>query len=159
MEIQTTTSPLHRKDLLVRLTDDNDPFFLFNLCLGEEDFQRFGQFLLDIINQTIIFMWLYFISLKSQQGLLVDFTAFPQKFTGLLQQCRTEESRDVPKFLLQVSHFIIIIIIITLRRLFCFKIRMSVDRNNFYFGVMRCDYILCNSFVRLKLSFGYFVYY
>ena len=39
VEIQTTTSPLHRKDLLVRLTDDKDPFFLYNLCLGEDDFQ------------------------------------------------------------------------------------------------------------------------
>ncbi|XP_039273507.1 spindle assembly abnormal protein 6 homolog [Styela clava] len=79
VEIQTTTSPLHRKDLLVRLTDDNDPFFLFNLCLGEEDFQ----------------------SLKTQQGLLVDFSAFPQRFTGLLQQCRLEENKETPKFLLQ----------------------------------------------------------
>ncbi|XP_078484906.1 spindle assembly abnormal protein 6 homolog [Ciona intestinalis] len=79
VELQTTTSPLHRKDLLVRLTDDKDPFFLFNLCLGEEDFQ----------------------SLKTQQGLLVDFSAFPQRFIALLQQSHSEESRESPKFLLQ----------------------------------------------------------
>nr|CAB3265872.1 spindle assembly abnormal protein 6 homolog [Phallusia mammillata] len=79
VEVQTTVSPLHRKDLLVRLTDDKDPFFLYNLCLGEEDFQ----------------------SLKTQQGLLVDFSAFPQRFIALLQQCYSEEMRDTPKFLLQ----------------------------------------------------------
>uniref|UniRef100_H2Z0L3 Spindle assembly abnormal protein 6 homolog n=1 Tax=Ciona savignyi TaxID=51511 RepID=H2Z0L3_CIOSA len=79
VELQTTTSPLHRKDLLVRLTDDKDPFFLFNLCLGEEDFQ----------------------SLKTQQGLLVDFSAFPQRFIALLQQSHNEEAKESPKFLLQ----------------------------------------------------------
>uniref|UniRef100_H2Z0L2 Spindle assembly abnormal protein 6 N-terminal domain-containing protein n=1 Tax=Ciona savignyi TaxID=51511 RepID=H2Z0L2_CIOSA len=81
VELQTTTSPLHRKDLLVRLTDDKDPFFLFNLCLGEEDFQ----------------------SLKTQQGLLVDFSAFPQRFIALLQQSHNEEAKESPKFLLQVK--------------------------------------------------------
>jgi len=49
------------------------------LILGESDFQ----------------------TLKSQQGLLVDFCAFPQKFVDLLELCRGEEQRDSPKFLLQ----------------------------------------------------------
>ncbi|XP_076814411.1 spindle assembly abnormal protein 6 homolog [Clavelina lepadiformis] len=79
VELQTTTSPLHRKDLLVRLTDGKDPFFLYTLCLGEEDFQ----------------------CLKTQQGLLVDFSAFPQRFIALLEQCHAEEKNDGPKFLLQ----------------------------------------------------------
>ena len=35
--------------------------------------------------------------LKSQQGLLVDFNAFPQKFVDLLELCREEEQRDSPK--------------------------------------------------------------
>lgn len=28
------------QDLAVRLTDDTDPFFLYNLVISEEDFQR-----------------------------------------------------------------------------------------------------------------------
>ena len=35
--------------------------------------------------------------LKTQQGLLVDFCAFPQKFVDLLELCRDEEQRDHPK--------------------------------------------------------------
>ncbi|XP_038056401.1 spindle assembly abnormal protein 6 homolog [Patiria miniata] len=80
LEIQTASSPLQRKELNVRLTDDADPFFLFNLMLGEDDFQ----------------------SLKVQQGLLVDFTAFPQKLIELLQRCAEEQSKDAPKFVLQL---------------------------------------------------------
>ncbi|XP_067893671.1 spindle assembly abnormal protein 6 homolog isoform X2 [Heterodontus francisci] len=71
---------LRGEDLVVRLTDDIDPFFLYNLIITEEDFQ----------------------SLKHQQGLLIDFSAFPQKFIDLLQQCIQEESKDVPRFLLQL---------------------------------------------------------
>ncbi|XP_071897992.1 spindle assembly abnormal protein 6 homolog [Anas platyrhynchos] len=67
-------------DLAVRLTNDADPFFLYNLVISEEDFQ----------------------SLKSQQGLLVDFSAFPQKFIDLLQQCIHEQNKDIPRFLLQL---------------------------------------------------------
>ncbi|KAK7484096.1 hypothetical protein BaRGS_00024708 [Batillaria attramentaria] len=81
MELQTVTSPLTRKELVVRLTDEKDLFFLYTLRLGEEDFQ----------------------SLKSQQGLLVDFGAFPQKFIDLLEMCLQEEHRDSPKFVL---HFV-----------------------------------------------------
>ncbi|XP_022092248.1 spindle assembly abnormal protein 6 homolog [Acanthaster planci] len=82
LELQTSSSPLQRKDLNVRLTDDTDPFFLFNLVLGEEDFQ----------------------SLKVQQGLLVDFTAFPQKLIELLQRCVEEQHRDAPKFVVQLMY-------------------------------------------------------
>ncbi|KAM6129057.1 LOW QUALITY PROTEIN: spindle assembly abnormal protein 6 homolog [Phoenicopterus ruber ruber] len=74
------SNPVHKKDLAVRLTDDTDPFFLYNLVISEEDFQ----------------------SLKSQQGLLVDFSAFPQKFIDLLQQCIQEQNKDIPRFLLQL---------------------------------------------------------
>ncbi|KAK2556738.1 Spindle assembly abnormal protein 6-like protein [Acropora cervicornis] len=41
--------------------------------------------------------------LKSQQGLLVDFCAFPQKFVDLLELCLNEEQRENPKFLLQFN--------------------------------------------------------
>lgn len=79
--LNVVTTPVHKKELVVRLTDETDPFFLFTLALGEEDFQ----------------------GLKSQQGLLVDFSAFPQKFIDLLQLCLSEAGKDSPKFLLELS--------------------------------------------------------
>ncbi|XP_040895983.1 spindle assembly abnormal protein 6 homolog [Toxotes jaculatrix] len=81
IELQLTTSPVHRRDLLVRLTDDLDPYFLFNLSISEEDFQ----------------------SLKVQQGLLIDFASFPQKFIDLLNLCYSEQESDNPRFLLHLS--------------------------------------------------------
>uniref|UniRef100_A0A8I3XB79 Spindle assembly abnormal protein 6 homolog n=1 Tax=Callithrix jacchus TaxID=9483 RepID=A0A8I3XB79_CALJA len=80
IELQSVSNPVHRKDLVIRLTDDTDPFFLYNLVISEEDFQ----------------------SLKFQQGLLVDFLAFPQKFIDLLQQCTQEHAKEIPRFLLQL---------------------------------------------------------
>ncbi|KAK2815995.1 hypothetical protein Q5P01_026462 [Channa striata] len=81
IDLQLTTSPVHKRDLLVRLTDDADPYFLFNLSISEEDFQ----------------------SLKVQQGLLIDFASFPQKFIDLLHLCYSEQESDHPRFLLQLS--------------------------------------------------------
>ncbi|XP_033289519.1 spindle assembly abnormal protein 6 homolog isoform X2 [Orcinus orca] len=80
IELQSVSNPVHRKDLVIRLTDDTDPFFLYNLVISEEDFQ----------------------SLKFQQGLLIDFSAFPQKFIDLLQQCTQEHAKEIPRFLLQL---------------------------------------------------------
>ncbi|XP_074044350.1 spindle assembly abnormal protein 6 homolog [Macrotis lagotis] len=80
IELQAVSNPVHRKDLVIQLTDDADPFFLYNLVISEEDFQ----------------------SLKLQQGLLVDFSAFPQKFIDLLQQCTQEQGKEIPRFLLQL---------------------------------------------------------
>ncbi|KAH3730971.1 spindle assembly abnormal protein 6 homolog [Dreissena polymorpha] len=80
MELATVTAPTTRKELVVRLTDEKDLFFLYTLRLGEEDFQ----------------------SLKMQQGLLVDFGAFPQKFIDLLEMCLKEEQKEVPKFVLHI---------------------------------------------------------
>ncbi|XP_051233778.1 spindle assembly abnormal protein 6 homolog isoform X2 [Dicentrarchus labrax] len=81
IELQLTTSPVHKRDLLVKLTDDLDPYFLFNLSISEEDFQ----------------------SLKVQQGLLIDFASFPQKFIDLLNLCCSEQQSDNPRFLLHLS--------------------------------------------------------
>ncbi|OWF56330.1 spindle assembly abnormal protein 6 homolog [Mizuhopecten yessoensis] len=81
MELQTISSPLHKKELVVKMTDEKDLFFLYTLRIGEEDFQ----------------------SLKTQQGLLVDFGAFPQKFIDLLDMCLREEHKEMPKFVL---HFV-----------------------------------------------------
>ncbi|CAI8034302.1 Spindle assembly abnormal protein 6 homolog [Geodia barretti] len=78
--LHVTTTPVHKKELIVRVTDESDPFFLFNLSLGEADFQ----------------------GLKVQQGLLVDFTAFPQKFIDLLDLCLSEANQERPKFLLHL---------------------------------------------------------
>ncbi|XP_054835863.1 spindle assembly abnormal protein 6 homolog isoform X2 [Eublepharis macularius] len=80
IELQSTSNPIHRKELVVRLTEDTDPFFLYNLVISEEDFQ----------------------SLKLQQSLLVDFSAFPQRFIDLLQHCIQEQNKDIPRFLLQL---------------------------------------------------------
>ncbi|XP_032873608.1 spindle assembly abnormal protein 6 homolog isoform X1 [Amblyraja radiata] len=77
---QCSSNAVHKKDLIVRLTDDTDPFFLYNLTISEDDFQ----------------------SLKNQQGLLVEFSAFPQRFIELLDQCIQEQSKDVPRFMLQL---------------------------------------------------------
>lgn len=77
--LNTVSTPVHKKELIVRLTNETDPFFLFTLSLAEEDFQ----------------------SLKVQQGLLVDFGDFPQKLIGLLELCLSETNKDNPKFLLQ----------------------------------------------------------
>uniref|UniRef100_A0A8C8RUK4 Spindle assembly abnormal protein 6 homolog n=1 Tax=Pelusios castaneus TaxID=367368 RepID=A0A8C8RUK4_9SAUR len=80
VETCTSSSPSHKKEFTVRITDDADPLFLYSLAIGEEDFQ----------------------SLKNQQGLLVDFSAFPQKFINLLEQCILEQGKQVPRFLIQL---------------------------------------------------------
>nr|XP_048707053.1 spindle assembly abnormal protein 6 homolog isoform X2 [Caretta caretta] len=80
VETCTSSSPIRKKELTVRITDDADPLFLYSLAIGEEDFQ----------------------SLKSQQGLLIDFSAFPQKFIDLLEQCILEQGKQVPRFLIQL---------------------------------------------------------
>ncbi|XP_053549720.1 spindle assembly abnormal protein 6 homolog [Bombina bombina] len=81
IELHLVTSPVHKKELVVRVTDDTDPLFLYHLVISEDDFQ----------------------SLKTQQGLLVDFSAFPQKFIDLIHHCAEEEIKAAPRFLLQLS--------------------------------------------------------
>lgn len=80
VETHSLSKPVYKKDLIVRLSDDTDPFFLYSLTLGEEDF----------------------LSLKNQQGLLVEYSAFPQRFIELLEQCIAEQDKTVPRFLLQL---------------------------------------------------------
>ncbi|KAG7280746.1 hypothetical protein CRUP_037676 [Coryphaenoides rupestris] len=69
------------KDCEERLTDDLDPYFLYSLSISEEDYQ----------------------SLKVQQGLLIDFASFPQKFIDLLHLCLSEQELDSPRFLLHLA--------------------------------------------------------
>ncbi|XP_064606697.1 spindle assembly abnormal protein 6 homolog isoform X2 [Liolophura sinensis] len=82
MDLQTVaTSPLSQ-ELVVRLTVDQDPSYLYILRLNKEDFQSF----------------------KTQQGLRedLDFRSFPQKFIDLLNKCILEEHSKVPKFSLHL---------------------------------------------------------
>ncbi|XP_023217384.1 spindle assembly abnormal protein 6 homolog [Centruroides sculpturatus] len=81
VENAIVNTPALRKELIIRLTDECDPFFLYSLVLNDDDFQ----------------------SLKNQQGLLVDFPAFPQKFIDLLELCQKEELNEVPRFLLNLT--------------------------------------------------------
>lgn len=77
-ELCNTNGSTFRKELVIRLTDENDPFFHYQLKLNDEDYQ----------------------SLRVQQGLLVDFLSFPQRFADLLELCRKEEMNEYPKFVL-----------------------------------------------------------
>lgn len=65
LKIQIQPSPSHKRDLILRLTDDNNWFFLYTLNLGEEDFSV----------------------LRQQQGLLVDFITFPNSLIQLIDSC------------------------------------------------------------------------
>ncbi|KAJ3056666.1 Spindle assembly abnormal protein 6 [Rhizophlyctis rosea] len=69
------------KCLEIRLTDDSDPFFLFSLDIGEDDFH----------------------ALRSEQNLLVDFVQFPAKFIELLDLCIASGDDEFPKFLGQLT--------------------------------------------------------
>ncbi|KAI6655783.1 Chain A, Serine/threonine-protein kinase PLK4 [Oopsacas minuta] len=75
----SSASPFSQ-ELILRLTDDSDPFFLHTLALSEEEYS----------------------DLKSQQGLLIDFASFPQKLIELLTLCRAQHSKEQPKFVLQL---------------------------------------------------------
>nr|CAD7432982.1 unnamed protein product [Timema monikensis] len=66
------------KNLSLKLTDDDDPLFLHVLMITEEDFK----------------------SLKSQQGLLVDFDHFPSQLVRLLEQCHNANDNSASRFLL-----------------------------------------------------------
>eukprot|EP01135_Chromosphaera_perkinsii_P001561 Nk52_evm31s207 gene=Nk52_evmTU31s207 len=77
---RTQTSPVSRKYLTVRLTDPEDPFFLYTLEVGEDDFHV----------------------LKTEQNLLVDFHTFPEKLIELFKLCIAEESSRSPKFVIDL---------------------------------------------------------
>ncbi|TPX46521.1 hypothetical protein SeLEV6574_g03192 [Synchytrium endobioticum] len=81
--IQLALSSKHSsrlKVLEIQLTDESDPFFLYQLDIGEDDFH----------------------ALKSEQNLLVDFAHFPVKFIELLEECIACRNDDHPKFLAQL---------------------------------------------------------
>jgi len=59
-----------KKMLQLRVSDANDPFFMFQLDLGEEDYHQ----------------------LRREQNLFVDFANFPYRLIELLQRCLQEGS-------------------------------------------------------------------
>ena len=64
------------QELLVRLTDEQDPFVLLSCVVREEDYH----------------------TLRLRQGLLVDFSAFPHKFVELVSSCIQESSKESPRW-------------------------------------------------------------
>lgn len=70
------TIAAHKNELIIKLTDENDPFFLYSLYLNEDDYQSF----------------------KMSQGLLVDFSSFGEELIGLLKGCEKEEKAEKPKY-------------------------------------------------------------
>lgn len=54
----------------MELTNEAEPYFMHILEVSEEDFQ----------------------SLKAEQGLVVDFTSFPEKIASLLERCISARS-------------------------------------------------------------------
>ncbi len=61
-----TTGPRSEQTLMIELTDENDPFFLYAMECGESEF----------------------INLKNEQNIIVDFQQFPGKFIELLEHCQ-----------------------------------------------------------------------
>jgi len=66
------------KEILIQVTDKQDPMLFYSLCIAEEDFQN----------------------VKSSQGLLVDFTSFPGMLCQLLDKCEQEGDNPSPAFIL-----------------------------------------------------------
>lgn len=54
----------------IQLTSEEDLFFLHVLEVSEDDF----------------------LNLKAEQGIVVDFTSFPEKIVGLLERCMQTRS-------------------------------------------------------------------
>jgi hypothetical protein len=72
----STPSTGRMKMLELRLTDDSDPFFLYHMTIGEDDFH----------------------TLRTEQNLLVDFLQFPLKLIELLDECNACKNEDSPKY-------------------------------------------------------------
>nr|CAH0111877.1 unnamed protein product [Daphnia galeata] len=76
------SSTSFRKDLQIEITDEEDPYIFYSLRMSEEDFSV----------------------LKSQQGLLIDFSSFPSKFVQLVERCVAEYQTESPKFLILIRY-------------------------------------------------------
>ena len=69
-------SGTHHQVLVIEVTDETDPFFLYALECGETEFH----------------------AIKHEQAILVDFLTFPHKLIELLQMC-TKKLEDSQKFI------------------------------------------------------------
>lgn len=69
------------KTITLVITNSEDYFFYYSLSLTEEDF----------------------LNLRTQQGLLVDFTNFPTMVVQLLEKCLSEGHTSQPKFVLVLN--------------------------------------------------------
>ncbi|KAJ3282753.1 hypothetical protein HK104_010735, partial [Borealophlyctis nickersoniae] len=69
------------KVLEIQLTDESDPFFLYQLDIGEDDFH----------------------TLRTEQNLLVDFQQFPLKFIELLEECLGGRADEHAKFIARLT--------------------------------------------------------
>ena len=79
IEMKTSAGLQQRSDLFIRITDDNNSFFLYNLTLSKDDFQQ----------------------LKLQQDLLMEFSRFPIDMIGLLELCIKQEDKKDPQYVLE----------------------------------------------------------
>ncbi|KAK3870594.1 hypothetical protein Pcinc_024177 [Petrolisthes cinctipes] len=66
------------KELLIRVTEEEDPMVLYTCIVREEDYPI----------------------LKQRQGLLVNFAAFPHKFVELVTLCTKNHGKELPRFIL-----------------------------------------------------------
>lgn len=71
-----SVSGTHHQVLVIEVTDETDPFFLYALECGESEFH----------------------AIKQEQAILVDFLTFPLKLIELLQMCM-RKVEDSPKFI------------------------------------------------------------
>ncbi|UJR37009.1 hypothetical protein I4U23_029716 [Adineta vaga] len=71
VEFQTGSSL--QTELVIKLTDDDDPFFLYEVHINAEDFKN----------------------LKQEEKIVVDFNAFPEHVIGYLKLCIRDQHIDV----------------------------------------------------------------
>ena len=81
VSVTTNSTSAASRGVSIVLTDPADYFCYFSVSLQEEDFN----------------------SLKTQQGLLVDFSQFGVMVTQLLEKCREENNSQQPKFILVLN--------------------------------------------------------
>ncbi|OQV22505.1 Spindle assembly abnormal protein 6-like protein [Hypsibius exemplaris] len=80
MEMERYPGLERGRTLIIRLTDDNDLFFLHTLRMAYDDFHL----------------------LKEQEKFLIDFDAFPRQIMDFLDLCIQEELRHPPKYIVHV---------------------------------------------------------
>ena len=77
ISMSNATSGSHHQVLVIEITDEQDPFFLYSLECGEAEFH----------------------AIKQEQSILVDFLTFPHKLIELLQMCTKKFQTVIYTFL------------------------------------------------------------